>query len=88
MTAAPIALLHEIRAQIKERLSNVRLEFYRPYAKQALFHSEGTRYRERLLRAGNQTGKTTCAAAEVAYHLTGKYPDWWRGRRWDRPTFG
>jgi len=22
---------------------------------------------------------------EVAYHLTGKYPDWWAGRRWDRP---
>jgi len=22
---------------------------------------------------------------EVAFHLTGKYPDWWEGRKWDRP---
>ena len=36
--------------------------------------------------AGNQLGKTTCGAAEAAFHLTGKYPGWWVGRRWDRPV--
>lgn len=36
--------------------------------------------------AGNQTGKTYAGASELAYHLTGHYPDWWQGRRWDRPT--
>lgn len=36
--------------------------------------------------AANQVGKTFAAAAEVSYHLTGEYPDWWPGRRWDRPT--
>lgn len=41
--------------------------------------------RERLLRAGNQNGKTYCVGAEMAYHLTGLYPAWWEGRRWDRP---
>ena len=25
-------------------------------------------------------------AAEAAIHLTGRYPDWWEGRRWDRPV--
>ncbi|MCC7047192.1 MAG: hypothetical protein IT562_10805 [Alphaproteobacteria bacterium] len=25
---------------------------------------------------------------EAALHLTGDYPDWWVGRRWDRPTRG
>lgn len=35
--------------------------------------------------AGNQLGKTYCGAAEMAFHLTGLYPDWWPGRRWDRP---
>lgn len=88
MTAPSLALLHELRAQIKERLSNVRLEFYRPYEKQKKFHDGGATYRERLLRAGTQQGKTLAGAAEVAFHLTGKYPDWWKGRRWDRPTFG
>jgi len=36
--------------------------------------------------AGNQLGKTFAGAAELAMHLTGAYPDWWAGRRWDRPT--
>lgn len=30
--------------------------------------------------AGNQVGKTICAAAEAAMHATGRYPDWWQGR--------
>ena len=30
-------------------------------------------------------GKTFCHAAELAYHLTGRYPDWWDGRRWPFP---
>lgn len=38
--------------------------------------------------AGNQQGKTLAAGFETAMHLTGIYPDWWRGRRWNRPTIG
>lgn len=76
----------ELLAEIKDRLARVRLSAYRPYAKQADFHVAGATYRERLLRAGNQLGKTVAGAAEAAYHLTGRYPEWWRGRRWDRPT--
>lgn len=33
--------------------------------------------------AGNQVGKTICAAAETAIHATGRYPDWWEGRVFD-----
>lgn len=36
--------------------------------------------------AGNQLGKTQCAGMEVAMHLTGLYPDWWEGRRFDGPV--
>ena len=36
--------------------------------------------------AGNQLGKTFCGAAEAAIHLTGDYPDWWKGRVFDRPV--
>lgn len=36
--------------------------------------------------AGNQLGKTYCGAAETAFHLTGLYPDWWQGRRFERPV--
>lgn len=38
--------------------------------------------------AANQVGKTVAGAAEAAIHLTGNYPDWWKGRRWDRPVRG
>ena len=59
---------------------------YRPYLKQIEFHASGQFAAERLLMAGNQQGKTYCGAAEMAMHLTGEYPDWWPGRRWDRPV--
>lgn len=34
--------------------------------------------------AGNQVGKTLSAAFEVAMHMTGRYPAWWVGKRFDR----
>lgn len=63
-----------------------KLTDYAPYPKQQLFHELGGRYRERLFSAGNQLGKTYSGAAELAYHLTGRYPPWWKGRVWTRPT--
>jgi phage terminase large subunit-like protein len=60
-----------------------RLKGYRPYSKQREFHSLGT-VRERLLLAGNQLGKSYCGAAETAIHATGRYPDWWDGRAFDK----
>lgn len=62
-----------------------KLSLYTPYQKQMQFHTLGEDHRERLLMAGNQNGKTYCGAAECAFHLTGLYPEWWTGRRWDRP---
>jgi phage terminase large subunit-like protein len=62
-----------------------RLVRYQPYPKQAAFHALSATNRERLLLGANQSGKTLCGAAETAIHLTGRYPDWWEGRRWARP---
>ena len=62
-----------------------RLSRYKPYPRQMEFHRAGERYRERTFLAGNQLGKTIAGGAELAMHLTGRYPSWWRGRRWDRP---
>ena len=36
--------------------------------------------------AANQVGKTYSGAAEAAMHLTGQYPEWFTGRRFDKPT--
>lgn len=68
-----------------EKLRNNAVNNYRPYQKQRDFHLDGARYRERLLMAGNQLGKTLAAGAEVSMHLTGVYPDWWMGREFTKP---
>lgn len=74
-----------LEAKTRRRAGD-RLSRYRPYPKQAEFHRSGAAARERLLMAGNQLGKTYCGAAEAAIHLTGLYPDWWEGRRFERPV--
>lgn len=66
--------------QLRLEMAKRKLELYRPYKRQMEFHKAGKTYRERLLRAGNQLGKTFSAAAEVAMHASGKYPAWWEGR--------
>jgi phage terminase large subunit-like protein len=38
--------------------------------------------------AGNQLGKTLAGGFEVAIHATGRYPEWWTGKRFDKPTVG
>lgn len=76
MVDAP-ALDHQV---VLRKLGHRRLDTYRPYLKQQQFHRAGSTFRERLLRAGNQNGKTLSAAAETAIHATGLYPSWWQGR--------
>jgi phage terminase large subunit-like protein len=63
-----------------------RLIGYKPYSKQLDFHAAGATHREILFQASNQSGKTYSGAFEVAMHATGKYPDWWPGRRFPRAT--
>lgn len=82
----PDLLLAEARAELALRRKRNRLLEYRPYEKQRAFHAAGLTKRERLLRAGNQQGKTFCGGAESAFHLTGRYPEWWEGRTWSRAT--
>lgn len=85
-----------VQGMLDDFLSRDRLQDYRPYPKQMEFHAAGRgavapadeqwhSISERLLRAGNQSGKSYSAAAEVAMHLTGEYPSYWRGKRYDRP---
>lgn len=62
------------------------LKYYKPYQKQRDFHY--TIAAERMLGAGNQTGKTLAGSREAAYHSTGLYPDDWKGAIFDKPTVG
>lgn len=58
---------------------------YIPHLKQTQFHAAGAKVKERLFLAGNRTGKTYCGVIEGAMHLTGNYPKWWEGKRFNRP---
>ena len=56
------------------------------YQKHMQFFAGGAEHLERCMMAANRVGKTWGVGAyETTAHLTGKYPDWWRGRRFDRP---
>ena len=57
-----------------------------PYPWQCQAHEAGAKNSEVMICAANQTGKTRTDAAEISVHATGRYPSWWRGRRWDRPV--
>src|ERR1700722_15156936 len=58
--------------------------YFHPYSKQQEFMDYGASYDERLLIAGNRVGKSDTGAFELSRHLTGVYPDDWKGARWDQ----
>jgi phage terminase large subunit-like protein len=67
--------------------------FYRPtgplrrelYPRHLEFFEAGAIHRERLFLAANRVGKTEGVGAyETVLHMTGNYPHWWKGRRFDR----
>jgi phage terminase large subunit-like protein len=84
----PITSLSILEAELKRRDSNRGLYRYKPYPKQIEFHRAGAHFRERLLMAGNQLGKTLAAGMEYAMHATGYYPEGWEGKRYERPIVG
>lgn len=53
------------------------------YAQHIEFFSLGVDCRIRCFMAANRTGKTIGGGYETALHLTGLYPDWWKGHRFD-----
>lgn len=56
------------------------------YPKHMRFFGSGGSLRERIFMAANRVGKTVAGAYEMACHLTGQYPDWWTGRRFNHPV--
>jgi phage terminase large subunit-like protein len=55
------------------------------YPRHMEFFRAGASHRERLFMAANRSGKSVAGGAEMTYHLTGQYPDWWEGKRFDHP---
>jgi phage terminase large subunit-like protein len=60
----------------------LRRELYRPHME---FFEAGAHHRQRIFMAPNRVGKTEGVYAyEIALHLTGRYPAWWKGKRFHR----
>jgi phage terminase large subunit-like protein len=76
-----VELLQELRQ--RERFN--RVGTYDPYPYQLKFHKTGSEANQRLLMAANRIGKSYCGSMELSYHLTGLYPDWWEGRKYNQP---
>jgi len=61
----------------------LRRELYKPHND---FFSAGATYKERAMISANRVGKTFGVGGyELSLHLTGKYPEWWEGKRFEKP---
>jgi phage terminase large subunit-like protein len=57
------------------------------YLRHMEFFAAGAKYRARGAICANRTGKTFgMGGYETTAHLTGLYPGWWEGRRFDKPV--
>lgn len=59
---------------------------YDKYPKHMAFMAAGAKHRERIFMAANRVGKSITGGFELTCHLTGKYPHWWKGKRFIDPT--
>ena len=55
------------------------------YPKHMEFFAAGHEHQERAMLGGNRSGKSMGVGYEVTCHLTGIYPHWWTGYRFNRP---
>lgn len=58
------------------------------YSKHVAFMDAGRNFIQRAFIAANQTGKTKTGGFEIACHLTGRYPSWFNGKKFYKPTSG
>ena len=63
------------------------IRYFRPFDHQLEFFKTGMNPRRGIL-AANRIGKTVSTCFETAYHLTGRYPEWWpeSAKRWTHPV--
>ena len=77
-------MVKQLQRAVTKQKQNLLLQFD-PYDKQLAFLNAGATQRVRAFMAGNRCGKTYAGSMEGAMHLTGIYPTWWKGKRFDKP---
>jgi len=85
LTKEESAKLAELLQEKDRRIRENRIDSFAPYDYQKKFYEAGANFKHRLLMAANRIGKSYGGCAEDAYHLTGLYPSWWKGKRYKQP---
>ena len=74
--------LQELAISVCDDMRYNQLKYFRPFDHQRTFFRTGNCERRGIL-AANRIGKTVSTCYETAMHLTGIYPEWWDGYRFD-----
>ncbi len=80
-------ILDPFTGEVVKTSEGIQLYSRKLYPKHMELFRAGKDYRERCFMAANRVGKTLGGGGfEITCHLTGDYPDWWEGRRFDHPV--
>lgn len=75
--------LQDLAIAVADDMQYNQLRYFRPFQHQQQFFT--THSTRRGILAANRIGKTVSTCSETAMHLTGQYPDWWQGHRFQGP---
>lgn len=88
--------LDDVKAELDKRKYN-KLDYWFPedgplsrhnYPKHMKFIEDTASFRQVCMMAANRVGKSEVGAFVAACHLTGKYPDWYKGKKFRKPVSG
>ena len=74
----------ELAIAVADDMRYNQLRYFRPFEHQKKFFATSNADRRGIL-AANRIGKTVSTCFETAMHLTGQYPNWWTGKRFEKP---
>lgn len=73
--------LNELKDYLDQHTKYNKLKAFIPYDYQLRFMKAGASFKQRMMRAANQSGKSYGASFEFAQHITGQYQDYFDGDR-------
>jgi phage terminase large subunit-like protein len=82
LPAEALSQLQDLTQTVAEDMRYNQLKYFRPFEHQKRFFATAGSDRRGIL-AANRIGKTVSTCYETAMHLTGQYPEWWKGHRFD-----
>ena len=85
MTPEQLLKMKNARDHVARDMQFNAMKWFRPFEYQKKFFETGATHVRRGMIAANRAGKTIASTYETAYHLTGRYPKWWKGKKWDKP---